>query len=89
MVWTLLKTKALRLYVTKMLQFFLNNIIKPVVRVNPGAIIIHSEENDLSNNIYILKNIKKIIICGIARRHDMDAKENVEALRIIKNILCR
>lgn len=80
-----------------MLQFFLNNIIKPVVRANPRAIIIHSGENDISNNIYTLKNIKKIvkeitynskdyvtkiIIRGIARRHDMDAKEKVEALRI-------
>ena len=75
-----------------MLQFFLNNIIKPVVRANPRAIIIHSGENDISNNIYTLNNIKKIVkeitynskdyVTKIAKRYDMDAKENVEALRI-------
>ena len=44
-----------------MLQFFLNNIIKSVVCANPRAIIIHSGENDISNNIYTLNNIKKIV----------------------------
>lgn len=79
------------------IHFLLNGNIKSVVHAKPGAIKIHCWQKDRTNNIYTLKNVKKtvkeityiskdyvtkIIISGIAGRHDLGVKENEEALTI-------
>ena len=39
----------------------LNDYIKPVVPTKPNAMIIHSGTNNVTNNIYTLKNMAKIV----------------------------